>query len=142
MKDKKGITITNAFQEILDKSNRKPNEMWADKGSEFYNKSMKSWLERNDIEMYSTLNEDKSVVAERFIRTFKNKTYKYMTSVSQNVCVDKLNDIVNECNNTYDKTINIKPVDIKSNKYVNSSKEVNDKNPTSKICDNVGISKY
>ena len=142
MKDKKGITITNAFQEILDKSNRKPNEMWADKGSEFYNKSMKSWLERNDIEMYSTLNEDKSVVAERFIRTFKNKTYKYMTSVSQNVCVDKLNDIVNECNNTYDKTINIKPVDIKSNKYVNSSKEVNDKNPTFKICDNVGISKY
>ena len=142
MKDKKGITITNAFQEILDKSNRKPNEMWADKGSEFYNKSMKSWLERNDIEMYSTLNEDKSVVAERFIRTFKNKTYKYMTSVSQNVCVDKLNDIVNECYNTYDKTINIKPVDIKSNKYVNSSKEVNDKNPTFKICDNVGISKY
>ena len=142
MKDKKGITITNAFQEILDKSNRKPNEMWADKGSEFYNKSMKSWLERNNIEMYSTLNEDKSVVAERFIRTFKNKTYKYMTSVSQNVCVDKLNDIVNECNNTYDKTINIKPVDIKSNKYVNSSKEVNDKNPTFKICDNVGISKY
>ena len=142
MKDKKGIAITNAFQEILNKSNRKPNKMWADKGSEFYNKSIKSWLERNDIEMYSTHNEDKSVVAERFIRTFKNKTYKYMTSVSQNVCVDKLNDIVNECYNTYDKTINIKPVDIKSNKYVNSSKEVNDKNPTSKICDNVGISKY
>ena len=142
MKDKKGIAITNAFQEILNKSNRKPNKMWADKGSEFYNKSIKSWLERNDIEMYSTHNEDKSVVAERFIRTFKNKTYKYMTSVSQNVCVDKLNDIVNECSNTYDKTINIKPVDIKSNKYVNSSKEVNDKNPTSKICDNVGISKY
>ena len=92
--------------------------------------------------MHSTHNEDKSVVAERFIRTFKNKTYKYMTSVSQNVCVDKLNDIVNECYNTYDKTINIKPVDIKSNKYVNSSKEVNDKNPTFKICDNVGISKY
>ena len=142
MKDKKGIAITNAFQEILNKSNRKPNKMWADKGSEFYNKSIKSWLERNDIEMHSTHNEDKSVVAERFIRTFKNKTYKYMTSVSQNVCVDKLNDIVNECYNTYDKTINIKPVDIKSNKYVNSSKEVNDKNPTSKICDNVGISKY
>ena len=142
MKDKIGIAITNAFQEILNKSNRKPNKMWADKGSEFYNKSIKSWLERNDIEMYSTHNEDKSVVAERFIRTFKNKTYKYMTSVSQNVCVDKLNDIVNECYNTYDKTINIKPVDIKSNKYVNSSKEVNDKNPTSKICDNVGISKY
>ena len=142
MKDKKGITITNAFQEILNESNRKPNKMWADKGSEFSNKSMKSWLERNDIEMYSTHSEDKSVVVERFIRTFKNKTYKYMTSVSKNVCVDKLNDIVNECKNTYDKTINIKPVDIKSNKYVNSSKEVNDKNPTFKICDNVRISKY
>ena len=142
MKDKKGITITNAFQEILNESNRKPNKMWADRGSEFSNKSMKSWLERNDIEMYSTHSEDKSVVVERFIRTFKNKTYKYMTSVSKNVCVDKLNDIVNECKNTYDKTINIKPVDIKSNKYVNSSKEVNDKNPTFKICDNVRISKY
>ena len=55
LKDKKSITITSAFQKILDKSNWKPNKMWLDKGSEFYNRSMKSWL-KHSIEMYSTLN--------------------------------------------------------------------------------------
>ena len=67
MKDKKGITITNAFQKTLDESNRKPNKIWVDKGSKFYNRSMKSWLEKSDIEMYSTHNEGKSVVAERLL---------------------------------------------------------------------------
>ena len=81
LKDKRGVTITNAFQKILDKSNRKPNKIWVDKGSEFYNRSMKLFLQNNDIEMYSTHNEGKSVVAERFIRTLKNKIYKYMISV-------------------------------------------------------------
>ena len=66
-------------------SKRKSNKIWVDKGSEFYNKSMKSWLEKDNIEMYSTHNERKSVVAERFIRTLKNKTYKYMTSISKDV---------------------------------------------------------
>ena len=70
-KDKKGIMITNAFQKILDQSNRKPNKIWVDKGSEFYNRSMKLQLEKKGIEMYSTHNEEKSVIAERFIRTFK-----------------------------------------------------------------------
>ena len=79
MKDKKGASIVNAFQSILNKSSRKPNKVWVDKGSEFYNRSMKSSLEKNDIEMYSTHNEGKSVVAERFIRTIKNKIYKHMT---------------------------------------------------------------
>ena len=69
LKDKKGITITNAFQNILNNSGRKPNKVWVDKGSEFYNKTMKSWPTKNGIEMYSTLNEGKSVVSERFIRT-------------------------------------------------------------------------
>ena len=73
---------------------------------------MKSWLQDNDIEMYSVHNEGKSVVAERFIKTLKNKIYKYMTSVSKNVYVDKLADIVNKYSNTY-HTINTKPVDVK-----------------------------
>ena len=72
MKDKKGITITNAFQIILDESNSKPNKIWLDKGSEFYNRSVKSWLQDN-IEMYSIYDEGKSGLAERFIRTLKNK---------------------------------------------------------------------
>ena len=86
LKDKKGITITNACQKILKESNRKPNKIWVDKGSEFYNSSFKKWLKDNDIEMYSIYNEGKSVVAERFIRTLKTKIYKYMTSVPK-TCV-------------------------------------------------------
>ena len=74
LKDKKGITITNAFQKMLYESQRKPNKTWVDKSSELYKRSMKSWLEKNDTDMYSTNNEEKSLVAERFIRTLKNKT--------------------------------------------------------------------
>ena len=68
LKNKKGVSIVDAFQKILDMSRRKPNKMWVDKGSEFYNNSFKKWLKDNDIEMYSIYNEGKSVVAERFIR--------------------------------------------------------------------------
>ena len=74
----------NAFH-IFKNSNKKPNKIWVDKGSEFYNISFKKWLQDNDIEMYLTHNEGKSVVTERFIRTLKNKIYKYMTSISENV---------------------------------------------------------
>ena len=71
LKDKKGITITNAFQNILKESNRIPNKEWVEKETEFYNSSFRKWLKDNDIEMYSIHNEGKSVVAERFIRTLK-----------------------------------------------------------------------
>ena len=73
LKDKKDIAITDAFQKFWDESVCKPNKIWVDKGSEFYNKSMKSWLQDNDIEMYSIYNEEKSVATERFIRSLKNK---------------------------------------------------------------------
>ena len=86
---------------MLKKSNQKLNKIWADKGSEFYNSSFKKWLKDNNIDMYSTHNKGKSVVAERFIKTLKTKIYKCMTSISQNVYIDKLDDIVNEYNNTY-----------------------------------------
>ena len=85
--------MTNAFQKILDESNCKPSKIWVDKSTEFYNKPMKSWLEKNAIERYSTPNERKSVVAEKFIRTLKNKIYKYMTSISKNKYIHKLDDI-------------------------------------------------
>ena len=75
-KDKKGIRIINTFQKISDESNCKPNKIWEDKGSKFYNRSMKSWLQDNDIDMYSINNEEKCVVAER-ISTLTNKIYKY-----------------------------------------------------------------
>ena len=79
LKDKKGVSIVNVFQKILDTSERKPNKIQVDKGSEFYNSSFKKWLKDNDIEMYSIHNEGKSVAAERFIRTLRNKIYKYIT---------------------------------------------------------------
>ena len=86
---------------------------------------MKSWLEKNVIEMDSTHNEEKYVVAERFIRTLKNKIYKYMTSISKNVYIDKLDGIVNKCNNTNHRTIKMKPVDVKPSKYIDFNKENN-----------------
>ena len=81
LKDKKGATITNSFQNILNSSKRKPNKIWVDQGSEFYKNIFKKWLKDNDISMYSTYNERKSVVAERFIRTLKNKIYKHVTTI-------------------------------------------------------------
>ena len=92
--------------------------------------------------MYSIHNEGKSVVAERFIRTLKNKIYKYMTAISKNVYIDKLDDIVDEYNNTYHRTIKMKPVDVKDNTYIDFKKEINDKDPKFKVGDPVKISKY
>ena len=142
LKDKKGVTIVNAFQKVLDRSNRKPNKIWVDKGSDFYNSSFIKWLKGNDIEMYSTYNQGKSVVAERFIRTLKNKNYKYMTSISENLYIDKLYDIVNEYNNTYHEAIKMKPVDVKSGNFVEYNVNFNDKYPKFQVGDHVRISKY
>ena len=76
--------------------------------------------------MYSTNNEGKSVIDERFITTLKNKIYKYMTSISKNVYIDKLDDIVRKYKNTYHISIKMKPVDVKDNTYIDFKKEVND----------------
>ena len=84
------------FQKILKEANRKPNKIWIEKGSKFYNSSVKKWLKDNDIEIYSIYNEGKPVVAERFIRTLNTNIYKFMTSASKNVYIDKLDDVVNE----------------------------------------------
>ena len=92
--------------------------------------------------MYSTHNEGKSVAAERFIRTIKNKIYKHMTSVSKTVYIDKLEDIINEYNNTKHRTTKMKPIDVKDNIYIDFGKEVNDNNPKFKVGDHVRISKY
>ena len=73
LKDKKVVTIVNGYQSTLNDLKRKPNKIWLDKGSEFYNKSVNPWLEKNDIEMHSTNNEGKSVIAKRFIRTLKTE---------------------------------------------------------------------
>ena len=83
--------------------------------------------------MYSTHNEGKSVVAERFITTLKSKIYKYTNSISKNVYIDKLDDIVGDYNNTYHTTIKMKPIDVKDNTYINADKEINNKDPKFKV---------
>ena len=95
IKDKNEISIVNAFKKTISKE-REPNKIWFDQGSEFDNQSFKDFLKINNIEMYSTFNEGKSVVAERFIRTLKNKIFKHMTAISKNVYIDVLDDIVNK----------------------------------------------
>ena len=127
IKDKKGTSIVNAFKKIISEGQRKPNKIWVDQGSEFYNNTFKDFLKINNIEMYSTYNEGKSVVSERFIRTLNNKLFKHMTTISKNVYTDLLNDIVNRYSNTVHKTIKVKPIDVTNDSYVEYNEESNKK---------------
>ena len=99
LKDKRGNTILNTFQKIISKGH-KLNKIRGDQGGEFYNKLLKKFVKINNTEMYSTCNEQKSVVAERFIMTLKNKIFKHMTVVSNNVYFGVVDDIVNKYNNS------------------------------------------
>ena len=143
LKDKKGISIVNAFNKIIKQSNRKPYKIWVDQGGEFYNNVFEKWLSDNDINMYSTYNEGKSVAAERFIRTLKNKLYKHMTATGKKVYYDVLGDVVNQYNNTKHSTLKMKPIDVKdgNNKRVYID-EHNEKDSRFKVGDRVGISKF
>ena len=142
LKDKKGTTVVNAFQSILKESNRKPNKVWTDHGGESYNNFFKKWLKDTNIEMYSTHNEGNSVLAERFIRTLKKKIYKHMTAISKNVYFDVLDDIVDKYNNTYHRTIKMKPIDVGDDSFAEYNEESNEKDPKFKVGDHVRISKY
>ena len=122
LKNKKGESIVEGFKKILDDSNRKPNKIWVDHGSEFYNNF--------------------TVVAERFIKTLKNKIYKRMTYTGKNVYIDMLDDIVKKYNSTVHSSIKMKPKDVTDIKYVEYSEETNEKSPKFKVGDNVRISKY
>ena len=141
LKDKKGVSIVNAFNKIIKQSNRKPNKIWVDQGGEFY-KIFEKWLSDNDINKYSTYNEGKSVVAERFIRTLKNKLYKHMTATGKNVYYDVLDDVVNKYNNTKHSTIKMKPIDVGDNNQRVYIDEHNEKDSRFKVGDRVRISKF
>ena len=137
MKEKGVLQLLILFEKVFNESNHKLKKIWVDKGCEFYNKSMKSWLQDNDIKTYSTHNEENSVVAERFLRSLKNKIHKYMTSISKKVYIDKLADIVNKYNNTYYRTIKLKPVDVKSSTYIDFNKENNEEDPKLEVGDHI-----
>ena len=141
IKDKKVTSIVNGFQKIISKG-RKPNKIWVDQGSEFYNNYFKDVLKINNIEMYSTYNEGKSIVAERFIRTLKNKIFKYMAAISKNVCFDVLDDIVDKYNNTNHRTVKMKPIDVTGDSYAKYNQNSNKKDPKFKVGDHVKISKH
>ena len=142
LKDKKGTSIVNAFQGILNSSKRKPNKIWVDQKSEFYNNIFKKWLKDNDISMYSTHNEGKSVVTERFIKTLKNKIYKYLASISKNVYFNVLDDIVDKYNNAYNKTIKMKLIDVNEDSFAEYNEESNETYPKFKVGDHVWILKF
>ena len=128
LKDKRGISVVNAFRKIISEG-RKLNKIWVDQGSEFYNNYSKDFLKMNNTEIYSTYNEGKSVVAEKFIRTLKNKIFKHMTAVLNNVYFDALDDIVNKYNNTVHRTTKMKPIDVTRNSYAEYNEDSNKKDP-------------
>ena len=142
LKDKKGISIVNAFNKIIKQSNRKPNKIWVDQGGEFYNNVFEKWLSDNDIIMYSTYNEGKSVVAERFIRTLKNKLYKHMTATGRKVYYDVLEDVVNKYSNTKHNPIKIKPIDVGDNNKRAYIAQHDEKDSKFKVGNRVRISKF
>ena len=140
LKDKRGISIINAFQKIISEG-RKPNKIQVVQGSKFYNELLKRFLKINNIEMYSTYNEGKYVVAERFIRTLKNKIFKHMAAVSRNVYFDVLDIIVDKYNNTVYRSIKMKPVDVTSDFYAEYNEDANEKDTKFKVGDHIRISK-
>ena len=127
---------------LADELHKPVNKIWVDQGSEFYNHVFKRRLSRNNIIMYSTYNEGKSVVAERLIRTLENKLYKHMTATGKNVYYDVLDDIVNEYNNTKHNTIKMKPKDVGNNNKRVYIDEHNEKRSRFKVGDRVRISKF
>ena len=141
LEDKRGFNIVNTFQKIISKG-RKPNKICVDQGGEFYNKLFKRFLKINNIKMYSTYHERKSVVAERFIRTLKNKIFNHMTAVSKNAYFDVLDTNFDQYNSTVHRSIKIKPIDVTFDSYAEDNKDSNEKDPKFKVGDHVRISKY
>ena len=140
LKDKTGKSVASALKTIFEE--RKPEKMWVDKGKEFYNKDIKEL-----IELYSTENEEKSSVVERWIRTMKEKMWKYFTDNNTNHYVDILPDLVEDYNNTKHSSIKMTPVEASKNEltvwrnlYPDRLKKI-DINPKFSIGDKVRISK-
>ena len=134
-------SVVNAFTKIISEK-RKPNKMWVDQGSEFYNNFFRNFLKINNIKVYSTYKEGKSVVAEKIVRSLKKKTFKHVTSIQTNIYFDVLDDIINKYNNTVHRTIKMKPIEITDDYYVKSKEDFNKKDPKFKVSDHVRISKY
>ena len=148
LKDKKGETVAEALKTIL-KEGRKPEYLWTDKGKEFYNKHRKDLLDNNKIALYSTENEEKSSVCERWNRTIKTKMWKQFTIQGNTQYLDMLPKLVKEYNNTKHSSIKMTPVEASKKKneglvYFNlyGDMETSKQKPKFKIGGKVRISKY
>ena len=149
LKTKTGVAVTHAFKEVFQKSGRIPTRLWTDKGKEFYNKSMKDLLRKNNnIILYSTENEEKSSVAERWNRTMKRNMWKYFTANNTHKYLDILPSLVEKYNNTYHHSIKCKPRDaIDPKNYIHVFKSLYGdmaklaKQPSFKVGDRVRITK-
>ena len=142
IKNKTGKSIVEAFDSIR---GSKPKKLWVDNGSEFYNKIFKKWLNDNNIEMYSTFNEGKAVVIERFNRTLKNKMFKYFTANGTYKYIDILSSLINEYNNKKHSSTKLSPNELYFNGKKNYLTKKKNKIPISydfKIGDKVRISKF
>ena len=115
LKDKTGPAVRDAFQHIVRTSGRKPEKLWVDEGKEFYNRSLKKWLADHDIEMYSTHNEGKAVVIERFNRTLKSRMWRHFTAQSKHVYIDALPKLLSQYNNTVHRSIGMNPTEASQN---------------------------
>ena len=149
LKDKKGSSITTAFADIIKKYKRKPEYLWVDKGSEFYNKTFKEWLLQNDIDLYSTFNEGKAVVIERFNRTLKSRMYKQFTIQNNTIWYNIIEKLVNDYNETKHGSIQLTPVEASKKKHQGTvyfnlygDIEASKQKPKFKIGDEVRISKF
>ena len=116
LKDKTGAAVRDAFQHIVQTSKRKPSKLWVDEGKEFYNRTLKKWLVDNDIVMYSTHNEGKAVVIERFNRTLKSRMWRHFSASSKNVYIDVLPKLLGQYNNTKHRSIDMTPAEASQRK--------------------------
>ena len=148
LKNKSGEVVSDAFKNIF-KENRIPKHLWTDKGKEFYNKNLKDVLTQHDIKLYSTENEEKSVVVERWNRTIKSKMWKNFTEQNSTQYLKMLPELLNEYNNKYHSSIKMSPVEASKKKnqgivYYNlyGNRKLTKKQPKFEVGDTVRISKY
>ena len=137
LKSKTGDSVVSAFKTIT--TNRKPKLLWVDHGSEFYNKTFKEWLKKNDIHMYSTENEGKAVVVERFNRTLKSRMWKHFTARSTKVYIDVLQKLVDNYNNSKHHTIGMTPMEASLGKPIEQLYEPIADEPVFQVGDKVRI---
>ena len=149
LKDKTGKATEEAFRKIVNESGRMPNKLWVDDGKEFYNKNVDKWLKENNIDRYSTFNEGKAMVIERFNRTLKTNMWKYFSANNTHRYIDALDELMRKYNSTKHSSILMTPVQasmkknellVSKNLYKNYEQSCN--KPKFKVGDKVRISKY